>query len=511
MFEIGAHGMNSELLQQILECKRIPTLPAIAMRVIELTGNRDVSMRELSETIQNDQGLSAKILRTVNSAFYGQVTPCATISRAQIVLGLQAIKTLALGFTLVSSLKESQNGTFDYQAYWRRSVFTGVGAKVTAAKMHCAEPEEAFLGGLLQDIGMLAMYQTIGDDYLRIVNECDGDHSKLVGLELGCFELQHPSVGEMLGERWKLPGSLLAPIRYHERPTAAPREHLDVVRCVGLGNLAAHTLSAQEPAPWLNKFYKSCESWFAISPGVADDLLSAIVEGSREAAKLFELEIGSTPQIRQILESANERLVDMMLITDTEMEQVTRENEELQRALHTDSLTNLPSRRSFLETMAVFFSRAHKFKETLHMALLDVDLFRRINDEYGRENGDLAIKEIARRLQQCVSNRECTLARFCGEEFALLICGVDRSAAGQLVEICRRDFMESPIEFQGTDGQTINQSVTLSCGIVTVEPATMESFEKLDRFLNAAEQAVQAAKTAGGNTIRLFSPRKQVA
>ncbi|MFG0257025.1 MAG: HDOD domain-containing protein [Phycisphaerales bacterium JB043] len=503
--------MDSKLLQKILECERIPTLPAIAMRVVELTGDKDVSMRDLSETIQNDQGLASKILRTVNSAFYAQVTPCSTISRAQLVLGLQAVKTLALGFTLVSSLKDSESGDFDYVDYWRRCVFSGVGAKATAAKMHCAEPEEAFLGGLLQDIGMLAMFQALGDDYLKVVKKCEGDHSKLVREELQAFDLQHPSVGEMLGERWKLPSSLLAPIRYHERPTAAPKEHIDVVRCVGLGNLAAQTLSADEPAPWLSKFYKACESWFAISPGDADDLLNTIVEGSREASKLFELEIGVMPMVTELLESANDRLVDMMLITDKEMEQVVRENEDLHRALHTDSLTGLPSRRNFLETLAVFFARAHKFNETLHLALLDGDMFRKINDEHGRENGDLAIKEMGRRLQQCVTNRECTLARFCGEEFSLLMSGVDRSNAGQIVDTCRRDFEQRPIEFQTAQGQTLTCPITLSCGLVTLEPATKDAFEKLDQFLNSAEQAVRAAKSSGGNTIRLFSPRKQAA
>ncbi|MHC4975926.1 MAG: sensor domain-containing diguanylate cyclase [Planctomycetota bacterium] len=503
--------MNSQLLQQILECERIPTLPAIAMRVVELTGDQDVSMRDLSETIQNDQGLASKILRTVNSAFYAQVTPCSTISRAQLVLGLQAVKTLALGFTLVSSLKDSENGQFDYIDYWRRCVFSGVGAKATAAKMRCAEPEEAFLGGLLQDIGMLAMYQALGDEYLEVVKKCEGDHSNLVREELQAFELQHPSVGEMLGERWKLPASLLAPIRYHERPTAAPREHLDVVRCVGIGNLAAYTLSAKEPAPWLSKYYKACESWFAISPGDADDLLSTIVEGSREAAKLFELEIGEMPDIIELLESANSRLGSMVLQSERELESVVRENEDLQRALHTDSLTGLPSRRNFLETMAVFFSRAHKFRETLHLALLDVDLFRRINDEHGRENGDLAIKAIAQRIQQCVSNRECTLARFCGEEFSLLMGGIDRTSAGQIIDTCRRDLEARPLEFITSNGVSVTIPLTLSCGLVTLEPSTMASFDKLDNFINAAEQAVRAAKTSGGNTIRLFSPRKQAA
>jgi len=503
--------VNPDLLQKILSCKKAPSLPAVALRVVELTSGDDVSMRELARTIQNDQGLSTKILRTVNSAFYGLSKPCSTISRAQLMLGLQAIKTLALGFSLVATLKENEEGEFDYVAYWRRGIFTGVAARHISAAVRRAEPEEAFLGGLLQDIGMLAMYSGLGEDYLKVVNSVGGDHSRLVNAERSAFELHHPSVGAMLAERWRLPPSIIAPIKYHERPTAAPKEHADVCRCVGLGNEAAAALTSDEPAKWLSRFYQHAEAWFSLSRGQADDLLNAIVDDSREVSKLFELPIGTYPDVQEILETANDRLSEMMLQSDRELDHAVQQSEDLKRVLTVDELTGLASRRRFMEELDAAFSAARRAGRSLHLALIDADLFRRVNDELGRENGDLILKEIGGRLAEAMGGRKGLLARTGGEEFALLVEGGDRAQMGAMADDCRAALSASPIDFTDAEGQPRRVQITASVGIATLEPGVAEAYTRMERLLNGADQAVRAAKASGGDCVRLFTPRNRKA
>ena len=97
--------MNQDVLERILQCQTLPSLPAVAIRILELTSDLNVSIAELARTIENDQGLTAKILRTVNSSFYGLRKPCPTIHQAVVILGLSAVKSLALGFSLVTSIK----------------------------------------------------------------------------------------------------------------------------------------------------------------------------------------------------------------------------------------------------------------------------------------------------------------------------------------------------------------------------------------------------------------------
>src|SRR3982751_5373593 len=123
--------MNQDMLERILRCPNLPTLPTVAVRVLELTQNVNVSMDDLTATIQNDQGLAAKVLKTVNSSFYGLRRPCASISQAVVLLGLSAVKALALGFSLVSAVGEADD-EFDHVAYWRRGLYTAVAARAIA-------------------------------------------------------------------------------------------------------------------------------------------------------------------------------------------------------------------------------------------------------------------------------------------------------------------------------------------------------------------------------------------
>ena len=112
--------MNQLLLDQILDSPRLPSLPSVAVRIIELVQRDDATLRDISDVIHNDPALTSKVLRTVNSSFYGLNTPCSTITQALIILGLNAVKTIALGFTLVNRLKQVEADDFDFVAFWKR-------------------------------------------------------------------------------------------------------------------------------------------------------------------------------------------------------------------------------------------------------------------------------------------------------------------------------------------------------------------------------------------------------
>ena len=151
--------MKQDLLDRLLRSPQLPSLPAIALEVIDLVQEKDVNIKQIANTIQHDPALSSKILKTVNSSFYGQAHTIGTISHALVVLGLNSVKTLALGFSLVSNLKEAGGDGLDHFEFWKRSLYTATAAKNIARHIGLVQQEEAFLGGLLQDLGMLAMNQ----------------------------------------------------------------------------------------------------------------------------------------------------------------------------------------------------------------------------------------------------------------------------------------------------------------------------------------------------------------
>ncbi|MBY0307592.1 MAG: HDOD domain-containing protein, partial [Phycisphaerales bacterium] len=271
--------MNPELLDRVLKCDRLPSMPAVAMRVIELTSSNRSSMREIAEVITNDQGLSGKVLKTVNSSFYGLSEPCTTINQSIVMLGLNAVKTLALGFSLVASLTRNNRAGFDYKSYWRRGLLTGVAAKCIAAETRIGHDEECFLAGLLQDVGMVALYEALGEEYGAVLDAAGEDHRQLAKLELADFEMTHADLGAMLAGRWKLPPELAMPIKFHERPTAAPQEYLEICQAVGLGNIASDVLCAPEAGVVLKKYYSKAQEWFSLTPMQADAVMNKISAG----------------------------------------------------------------------------------------------------------------------------------------------------------------------------------------------------------------------------------------
>src|SRR5882757_989116 len=160
--------MNDQLLNRIRQCPTLPSLPTIAMEVLNLAQCDEVDIAEIARIISRDPALSSKILRTVNSSFYGRSQSIGQVSQALVILGLQSVKTLVLGFSLVSNLQESKSSGFKHLDYWKRSIYAATAAKTLAARTHMVQVEECFLAALLQDLGMLVLDQALKEEYGQI-------------------------------------------------------------------------------------------------------------------------------------------------------------------------------------------------------------------------------------------------------------------------------------------------------------------------------------------------------
>src|SRR6202050_1912009 len=170
--------MNADLVTRIQQCPNLPSLPTIAVQVLDLAAKADVDIAEIARTISKDPALSTKILRTVNSSFYARSQHVSTISHALVILGLQSVKTLVLGFSLVTNLMRGKESGFKHIEYWRRSIYSATAARVIASRINLVQQEEAFLAALLKDIGMLILDQVLGAEYGEI-NEKVSSHNDL--------------------------------------------------------------------------------------------------------------------------------------------------------------------------------------------------------------------------------------------------------------------------------------------------------------------------------------------
>src|SRR3954452_24152407 len=186
----AVNGMKEELLAQIRQCPTLPSLPAIAMEVLGLAQSEEVDIAEIARIISKDPALSSKILRTVNSSFYGRSQSISTISHALVILGLQSVKTLVLGFSLVTNLAKAKSKGFKHLSYWKHSIYAATAARTIAAKISVVQQEEAFLAALLMDIGMLVLDTVLGEPYSQICVQVR-THEELALAEQAALGMTH--------------------------------------------------------------------------------------------------------------------------------------------------------------------------------------------------------------------------------------------------------------------------------------------------------------------------------
>jgi diguanylate cyclase (GGDEF)-like protein len=494
--------MNQDLMNRILRCPSLPSLPAVAVKVIDLTSKPDVSLDELARVIQNDQALAAKILRTVNSSFYGLRRPCANISQSLVMLGLSTVKSLALSFSLVASLGSGSGEKFDYIAYWRRGLYTAVAARCLARAAGVLHEDEAFLGGLLQDIGMVAMYRALGARYAALIAE--GTHGDLAQRELHSLELQHPDVGAMLAQRWRLPTELIVPVRYHERPTAAPREHADLVRCVAVGNTAHDVLTDADPTESLRRFQGRCREWFSLDSTIADDLLRKIAEATRQTAPLFQIDTGRPSDAEAILSRAHAQLESIRENT----EPVASMNRLLADSELNDPLTGLLQASALLARAEEKARAARASGQSLAAVHITIDAFPAVAAT-GAEPADAVVVESATLMGAHLAPTGAIVSHAGNGEFIAVLPGAAPEDAFHRAESFRAALKTASPGWSLP--ASIRMPLSASAGVAIFTPARPASIGSVRQLLLAAKAAAEAAQREGGDRVRSSLPRAAAA
>lgn len=489
--------MNQQLMDRILQCQSLPTLPAVAVQVLELARNPDADIADIARLVSRDPALSSKVLRTVNSSFYGHSQHVSTISHALVILGLQSVRTLVLGFSLVNQLSGEKPKGFKHLAYWKRSIYAATAARSIAARLDAAQQEEAFLAALLMDIGMLVLDRVLGEEYGKI-HERVTTHAELAKAETQALKTDHAEVAGLLASQWKLPAALAQPIACHhsaENVTdPALRRLADIV---GLAGMCADVFVDESAASSIAAVRDALSIRHGMSEADCNAMLDEIGRNTREMASLFDISIGAAATFDEILKKANEALVDLTLRVQQQAQTLRQQNRELSEQATLDPLTGLANRRRFDQALEEQFAEALRQRKPLSLIMLDVDQFKAVNDRYGHPAGDRVLKSLAQLFSSAARPTDLA-ARYGGEELALLMPGAARATVGAIAESIRRAIASKPIRCENRA-----VSVTASLGVATFDPAC--PLKEPAHLLKAADMAVYAAKNSGRNCVRVFS------
>ncbi|MCR9218366.1 MAG: HDOD domain-containing protein [bacterium] len=493
--------MGSLSIEAVLKCTQLPSLPAIAAEVLELTSRPDVPIREIAAAVQNDQALAGKILKTVNSSYYGLSSPCPTIDRAMSYLGLNTVKSLVLGFSLIDSCKDipdegAGGNTFDLTHHWRRAIYSASAARVVAGHLNDMDPDEAFLAALMQDVGMLAMYVAAGQEYCEALVDTDHDNEKVIACEIEHFGFSHVEVGSELTKKWRLPESIIQTARHHHDPGHAAGPLISFVRCGGIASLMASVCAEESCERDMTLYAQRAKAWFGFSREEAEAILQEAVDGAVQLSSLFSVDTGRRPDLHNLLSEANEALVHHQI-------EIQRQADDLARQAYTDGLTGIANRKRFDELLAESFGTAKQEDGALTVLFSDADKFKTLNDTYGHQAGDAVLQQLATRLTEAVGDQG-SVCRYGGEEFAAILPGVCADEAAVVAERCRLAVEGSPFDLREVGCGVDELPVTISVGVASREAGSGEAARNAGFLLRAADKAVYAAKDSGRNCVRLI-------
>jgi HD-like signal output (HDOD) protein len=237
----------------------VSSLPTIHIKLEEAINNPKKSMSDIAKVIREDPGLTARLLRIVNSAFYNFPSKVETISQAVTIVGTQQLSALALATSVMNMFKGIKTNLVSMELFWKHSIACGLAARVLATMRRDNNAERFFVAGMLHDIGRLILYTKLTDKSQEILETASKKPQILYEAERDALGFTHAVVGGLLLQTWKLPTSLEEIVMYHHNPSLATRFPVEtaivhladiIVHSMRLGTSGETFIPPLDPAAW---------------------------------------------------------------------------------------------------------------------------------------------------------------------------------------------------------------------------------------------------------------------
>jgi putative nucleotidyltransferase with HDIG domain len=215
---------NREALQLLGNRINLPTLPDVVARISRMMDDPRVGLHEIGHVIAEDPGLTARVLRIANSAFYGLSEPVLSAEQAAAVVGARSLRNIAMQASLMQRFEHlSGVPDFDLQDVWSHAMLTARLSEAISRLARVAsdlEPEDYYTCGLLHDVGKVILLEGLGEDYVEILRHARTSQHALHLSEEAALGFTHVHVGSLLAARWKLPEPIATAIQFHHGPMA---------------------------------------------------------------------------------------------------------------------------------------------------------------------------------------------------------------------------------------------------------------------------------------------------
>ncbi len=514
----GSGQLEQRLRDRLNNLTYLPGSVDVAMKFIELGKDLDAGPAEYERTVSADAALGTKILALANSSWYGVRNRVTKVLQAITLLGLANVRTLAISYCMAGIHNKLKLPPEVSKRYWEASLCKGVAARLLARCIDEKLQDEAFLGGLFQDMAIPIMHVVGPEEITAILEDPQCDSTNQVLRERSAFGLDHTEVGRSLALKLELPEAYIDAIGFHHDAVSLSKFMESKAVAQGVHAAAAFP---HVPGHWNATDAETLTACLkAHARGDLVDCRAFLAQVQKQFEELFSFfDSGHEPEMRleALLADASEEIADsttglMGQVHDLMNEaaktgefvhKLVEDHEKVVDQSRSDALTGTLSRAAFMEDAARIVHTAGRHGVPFVVAFCDLDDFKRINDEHGHAFGDFVLREFCTRLRQRIRKSDL-FGRYGGDEFVLLLNDITPDRAQSVCEAIMRSIREEAF-VKGKVAETI----TMSMGVLSATGQGVT--HDIEALLNEADVVMYRAKRSGPGQVRYQTYRASVA
>lgn len=499
--------------EKIWSSSRLPSLPSVVVKLLDISGDPESSIRDYVEIVKSDPAIASRILKSANSAYFGFSSQIASIERAVPLLGSTTVVGLALSFSLSQDAVRPGPLSNCFQEFWERSVIQAATADLLSEREKKRSECDFFLAGLLTDIGILAMLQTIPEDYRPVMEAAKVSQRPLFEVENELLGFNHLQVGRKMLESWNLPQSLLNAIEFHHESLESLRSRSDdpsfaVVKATAVASTVGDFLCTTNDSQSLERLQELTRNFYDFSDGELTEFFEALKPRIESASEILAIDTSAMKDPLELMAEANERLSSLTLENsgktgrtrghepgESDQDASWRDADDSlqsQKQDLRDPVTRLYHQQYLEDSLRKEVVRCCRTADALGLIIARVDRFSDILNQHGLAYAESVLHRIARLFEEMLREGD-VIARFDNESFAVRVHHPTEKTVQRLSERLR-----ARIELEHFENEGVTTPVTLSVGAAFVIPRRTD-LDLTEKLFEASQQAVDESSNAGGN------------
>ena len=221
----------------VKKVRNLPALPQVTSKLLNVFNDAKAQAKDVSKIIESDQSLATQLLKQVNSPFYGFPGRISNLQHAVVIMGFNAVKNLAIGFSMAKMSRKGSSAVLSTEQFWEHSLGVGVGARSIGKEIGYTCPEELLAAGLVHDVGKIILADNFAEDYEEVIKEAEETGGEVYQAEKKILGGSHDEVGEWFAKENRFPPVLTACIRYHHMPSGyTSGEFMKAVQAIYIAN-----------------------------------------------------------------------------------------------------------------------------------------------------------------------------------------------------------------------------------------------------------------------------------